>query len=314
MKELALAHLVSTSIGLLCLVGVLRCSSTPPAVTVAPPAWVVCLPPAPGQLRAVGVAAARIKPEDTIDEACGHARTALARAVAAQVISASLAVSWESTDYGEAASAAEVPPGLEEQVAANASNLDSWVDPSTGNGYCLAAVPMDQGGGACTAALAEVPDLCDGPEGGRPAWTDKIPAGPGTMFAVGVGRNWAYRANAMDDAVVDGMGQLSSSLTSTVSGVLSKAETTLGVRFAAQEYLSSKTALSGAQPVAWWTDPDGGKMYVLMCLPLAGVKVHLASAAAPAAQAPAAPDGPADPEQFHEQKLEKLRNLLDSEL
>jgi len=273
---------------------------------------VVCLPPAPGQLRAVGVAAARIKPEDTIDEACGHARTALARAVAAQVISASMAVSWESTDYGEAASAVNVPEGLEEQVAASAATLDTWVDPSTGNGYCLAAVPAEQG--ACGAAASQVADLCGGPGGGRPSWTDSIPSAPGTLLAVGVGRNWAYRANAMDDAVVDGMGALSSSLSSTVSGVLTKAESLLGTRVAAEEYLSSKTALNGSQPVAWWTDPDGGKMYVLMCLPLAGVKVHLASTAASAPSAEAPPEGSADPEGFHEQKLEKLRNLLDSEL
>jgi len=280
------------------------------------PAWVTCPPSVSGGFVALGIAAARIRPEDTVEAACAFAVSRLARNLRAHVISASYLVSWQTHDYGEFATAADTPEGLEDQVSKSATVVDNWLDPSTNTGYCLAQVPTDRDdGGANPCSLPATGDDsgCGGTDT-RPDWVDNPPRGKGCLFSVGTASIRAYQVNALDESIKDGMGKLSTLLSATVSGISDAVESATGTVVTAEQFTSSRTVLSGVQVTAWWLDPKLGDTHSLVCLPTAGVKVNLAAAVSKTLEEQAPPSQSEDPEEFHRTRLEKLRVLLDAEL
>ena len=277
------------------------------------PAWVRCPPARPGSLIALGVAAPRIKPEETLAAACENARQHLARNIASAVISASYVVTWNSSDYGEFATSLETPKAVLPEVETAAATTQTWVDPASGTGYCLAEFKTEgQANNPCALT-----DLCGSPDvetGPRPEWVDHPPSGRGALFAVGMAPMRAYASNALEESSRAGMGGLSTLLAATVSGMADVVQSTTGVALVAEQFTSSTTLLSGVQVVAWWLDPKRGDTYTLVCLPSAGVKVEFVRAVSQALKTQDAPAAAVDPEKFHAEQLDKLKTVLESGL
>lgn len=283
------------------------------------PEWVTCYAGSPGQLHALGVASARVKREITIADACQEATLHLARASEAQVLSANMAHAWSTGDYLETATAADAPEGLDKVVAGAVEVRATWLDPTSGTAYCLVGIPdRSQNGGEDPCLLPPNRESwCGVPEGrSRPVWADTIPGGriSGVLYAVGVARPRAFLANAIEESIRNAMGNLATTLSATVSGLVARKGSETGGLISAEMYTSASGTLSGARMIAWWADPGSGETYALVCLPTAGVKVDLARRAAQALRTQGPPPLTTNPEAIHEEQIRKLEDALDREL
>ena len=65
----------------------------------------------------------------------------------------------------------------------------------------------------------------------------------------------------------------------------------------------------------WWSDPENGDLYTLVCAPVAGIKARLVQKALTSGEPEdAAPTPEETPEQAHQRKLELLKEVLNKGL
>ncbi len=288
----------------------LACSSAPTYHSVAaPPAWVSYPTVEAGRLTAIGIVAARPTLETTLDDACIAAGVLLERSFSAHVISISEVKAWESGHWDRSETVVVAPEPGNGFAAAKSSQLATWRDPATGEGYCLVGMPVEEATDPCLAMerISQPPDVATNRP---PVWVDSPPNTTGALTAVGYAHGSAYTGNLLEGSIRDAMGGLARTLGDRVTGVLAQVRGK-GSRATMEERVQSSEAwVQGARMIAWWRDHARGGAYALVCMPTAGVKLHLAAEWTSESPTEAA----TAPDVKHEELSVKLKTLLDASL
>jgi hypothetical protein len=265
-------------------------------------------------LAALGMAGPQATAEATVAIACAHALENLGEALAAHVASATMTRSWEGGTYSEVGAVVEAPDGVKEQARRQGKVVRTWLSPADGAGHCLVEMSVESQGDPCMALplrIANEDKSCGARK--KPHWVDHPPAVAGAAVAVGVASIRAFPSNALEKTIEAGMTSLSKHLTARISGLSTRVRAATGYLLTSELVSTSAAHLSGTRLAAWWESPADGTTYALMCMPLAGVKLHLAGKLA---EQPPGPPTQSDlsPEEFHRRQLDKLRHALDEQL
>lgn len=219
------------------------------------PAWTCAISPS-DQLVAIGSSPAFVFPEQTLEAACDQALDQLARSSLALVSSRVNVLAEGRWELGLFDHSVLVPEEIEARVRERSHLYDVWLDPKSGEGWCLAGMSRT------------MPRLI--PRGDcsrRPQWIDHVPQEPGWIHAVGMSQAWADPHRGRVESAEQALAELSRIIGSSVQGSLVSSwgpgtTTLLEVR-----NLSSSAVLMDSQIVAWWQEPESGDWYSLARMP-----------------------------------------------
>lgn len=288
----------------------LSCSSAPTSQSpVDLPAWVSYPTPHAGQLTAIGIVAARPTLQMTLDDACIAAGVLLERSFTAHVVSVSEAKAWELGHWGRSDTVV-VSPARGGTPATETSHLATWMDPGTGEGYCLVGTQVEEATDPCLN-MGRVSQTSEAGMDVPPGWVDSPPKSKGALTAVGYAQGSAYTGNLLEGSIRDAMGGLARILGDRVSGVLAQVRGSGSGGPVEERIQSAEAWLQGARMVAWWRDRSRGGAYALVCMPTAGVKLQLAAQLTK--EAPAE-DAATRAEGRHLEMSRNLKTLLDASL
>jgi len=303
---------MKSTVFLLAAILVAACAAVPtPVPTSEAPGWTTHPALRNDTLSAVGIVAARTTEENTLDDACVAARVLLGRAMSAHVVSVNVAIAWETGNWGRSDTVVAPPPEGSADLASQSTEFATWRDPTTGEGYCLVGMALEEADDPCLTL-----ELCsedeEEPNDSRPDWVDKPPLLPGSLTAVGYTEGSAYTGNLLEGSVRDAMGGLARTLNERVTGILASINSGSFGEPVEERIQSSEAWLQGARMVTWWRDRSRGGAYALVCMPTAGVKLRLAIRLRPEAKNKGV--GYDSPVTHHEKQLSKLKALLDVSL